>query len=203
MSPPRPDRPVFLIVAGPNGSGKSTAYEDTAFALEGRTIWIVNPDLLTARIREVEQAADANLLAVQRIEQWIDASLDVHKSVGVETVLSTPKYRRLVEKAKQHGFAVWLIYVVLDTVERNIERVAIRVEKGGHPVPEDKIRKRRTGSLAQFPWFLDHADVAWIFDNSGAKPKQIGEKKNGVIELDERAPAFVLDAVRSIEYPAR
>lgn len=141
------------------------------------------------------------MLAVQRIEQWIDASLDVHKSVGVETVLSTPKYRRLVDKAKQRGFAVWLIYVVLDTVERNIERVAIRVEKGGHAVPEDKIRKRRSGSLAQFPWFLVHAEVAWIFDNSGAKPRQIGEKKDGVVELDERAPAFVLEAVCSIEQP--
>lgn len=99
---PKPEQPIFLIVAGPNGSGKSTAYEDTAYELEGRTLWIVNPDLLTARVREVEKLSQqqANLAAVQRIERWLESSIEVHKSVGVETVLSTDKYRRLVPKAK-------------------------------------------------------------------------------------------------------
>lgn len=124
--------------------------------MEGRTVWIVNPDLLTTTIIEVERmsAVAANLSAVQRIESWLEASIGVHKSVGVETVLSTDKYRRLVVMAKDHGFAVWLIYVVLDTTERNIERVRIRVRKGGHDVPEAKIRSRRERSLAQFPWFF-------------------------------------------------
>jgi predicted ABC-type ATPase len=55
---------------------------------------------------------------------------NVHKSIGVETVLSTAKYRRLVEKAKRLGLAVWLFYVVLDSPERSIERIKIRVRKG-------------------------------------------------------------------------
>lgn len=171
--------------------------------MTGRTIWIVNPDLLTVRILETEGLAlqAANLAAVQRIEAWLDASMDVHKSVGVETVLSTGKYRRLVEKAKARGFAIWLIYVVLDTAERNIERVHLRVEKGGHAVPEDKIRSRWAGSLAQFPWFLDQADQAWIYDNSGATPRRIGYKDNGVISLDEGALPFVVEAVQTIEEP--
>jgi predicted ABC-type ATPase len=200
---PKPDRPVFLIVAGPNGSGKSSAYQDTEFELEGRTIWIVNPDLLTISIVQTEGLTldEANLAAVQRIEVWLDASIDVHKSVGVETVLSTDKYRRLVLKAKARGFAVWLIYVVLDTVARNIERVHLRVEKGGHAVPDDKIRSRREGSLRQFPWFLDQVDAAWIYDNSGAQPKRVGEKRDGTVALDENAPPFVLAAVQSIAEP--
>lgn len=142
---------------------------------------------------------EANRAAVERIETWLDASLDVHKSVGVETVLSTGKYRRLVTKAKSLGFAVWLIYVVLDTPERNIERVRLRVRKGGHDVPERKIRTRYVRSLTQFPWFLDQADEAWIYDNSGAQPRRIGEKSGGVIALDERALPAVVDAVRAIE----
>lgn len=203
MSQPKPEQPVFLIVAGPNGSGKSSAYQDTEFELEGRTIWIVNPDLLTVRIVRAEglMTSEANLAAVQRIESWLDASIEVHKSVGVETVLSTAKYRRLVTKAKARGFAIWLIYVVLDTVERNIERVRLRVQKGGHAVPDDKIRSRREGSLDQFPWFLDQADSAWIYENSGAQPKRIGEKRNGTVTLDENTPSFVLAAVQSIGEP--
>jgi len=203
VSPPRTDQPVFLIVAGPNGSGKSSVYRDTEFELEGRTLWIVNPDLLTERIQAAERQslADANLSAVQRIERWLEASIEVHKSIGVETVLSTGKYRRLVAKAKELGFAVWLLYVVLDTPERNIERVRLRVEKGGHDVPEDKIRSRRESSLRQFPWFLDGADAAWIYDNSGASPRRIGQKRDGVVEMDANALTFVIEAVRTIADP--
>ncbi|MBB4859526.1 putative ABC-type ATPase [Novosphingobium chloroacetimidivorans] len=141
---------------------------------------------------------DANLAAVQRIEAWIEASIVVHKTIGVETVLSTGKYRRLVDKAKELGFAIWLIYVVLDSPERSIERIKLRVAKGGHHVPDDKVRKRYMSSLDQLPWFLDRADQAWIWDNSGAKPRQIGEKQDGVIALDEHALAAVASAVRSI-----
>jgi predicted ABC-type ATPase len=190
------EQPVFLIVAGPNGSGKSSSYRDTEIEQSGRTIWIVNPDVLTLRIQDVEGLAliDANRAAVERIEAW----LDVHKSVGVETVLSTAKYRRLVAKAKALGFAMWLIYVVLDSPDRNVERVRLRVSKGGHDVAENKIHSRYQRSLAQFPWFLDQADEAWIYDNSGAQPRRIGEKSGGVIALDKTALPAILEAARSI-----
>lgn len=190
-------------MAGPNGSGKSSAYQDTEFELEGRTLWIVNPDLLTARIRSAEDLAlaNANLAAVQRIERWLESSIEVHKSVGVETVLSTDKFRRLVLKAQSLGFAVWLIYVVLDSPDRNVERVHLRMQKGGHAVPDEKIRSRWFNSLAQFPWFLDHADRAWIYDNSGASPRRIGRKDDGTVELDESAIPEVIEAVRSIADP--
>lgn len=200
MSLQRPEQPVFLIVAGPNGSGKSSVYANADLEWAGRSVWIVNPDLLAARISEVEEWAlpDANLMAVQRIESWIEASISVHKTIGVETVLSTNKYRRLVEAAKALGFAIWLIYVVLDSPERSIERIKLRVAKGGHEVPDDKVRKRYAGSLSQLPWFLDQADQAWIWDNSGATPKQIGEKQDGVIALDKNALEVIESAARSI-----
>jgi predicted ABC-type ATPase len=201
VSPQRADQPVFLIIAGPNGSGKSSSYQDTQIEESGRTIWIVNPDLLTLRIHEVEALAveEANEAAVRRIEAWLEKSMDVHKSVGVETVLSTPKYRRLVTKAKSLGFLIWLVYVVLDSPDRNVERVRVRVRKGGHDVPEEKVRARYTRSLEQLPWFLDQADAAWIYDNSGNEPKRIGEKSDGVVTLDESALPVVVAAVRSIE----
>jgi len=194
--------PVFLIVAGPNGSGKSSAYQDTNIEAFGRSVWIINPDLLAARIRAVEglDLTNANLAAVRRIEAWLETSIEAHQTVGVETVLSTPKYRRLVQKAKKLGFEVRLIYVLLDSPHRNVERVRLRVKKGGHSVPKDKIIERYARSLEQLPWFLDQADQAWLFDNSGANPRLMGEKHAGVVTLDEDAlPAFVtaVDEIRS------
>ena len=196
-NPQSADRPLFLIVAGPNGSGKSTAYEDARAEFEGRAIWIVNPDRLTARLGQIEDLTgeEGNLVAVTRIEDWLDASLAVHKSVGVETVLSTDKYRRLVTRARLLEYEVWLFYVMLDHPDRNVERVAVRVKKGGHAVAETDIRRRYERSLAQLPWFLEASDRAWIYDNSGAELKLVATKNEDILAMDVTAPARLLDAL--------
>ena len=125
----------------------------------------------------------------------------VHKTIGVETVLSTDKYRRLVTKAKELGFEIWLIYVVLDSVELNVERVKLRIGKGGHAVSEEDVRKRYPRSLAQYLWFLNEADRAWIYDNSRATLRQIGGKAAGTVVIDQNSVPAIVEAVRSIESP--
>jgi predicted ABC-type ATPase len=191
------EKPTFWIVAGPNGSGKSSLYSNTDIEAFDQSVWIINPDLLTQRIQEIEKLAlqDANVQAVERIEAWVEASILAHQTVGVETVLSTDKYRRLVTEAKRRQFAVRLIFVMLESPNLNVQRVRLRVEKGGHDVPEASIRKRWTRSLAQLPWFLEQADQAAIFDNSGAIPQLIGQKQQGKIIIDPSAPFALREAL--------
>jgi predicted ABC-type ATPase len=191
----------LLIVAGPNGSGKSSAFHNTEIEAFGQSVWLINPDVLALRIRKVERTSlvAANLEAVRRIEAWLESSIAAHQTVGVETVLSTDKYRRLVLQAKALRFEIRLVYVILDAPERNVERVRLRVRKGGHAVPKRKIIERYHRSLTQLPWFLGEADRAWIFDNSGAEPRLVARKATGVIELDPDALPAIAQAVRSIQ----
>jgi predicted ABC-type ATPase len=184
------ERPTLWIVAGPNGSGKSSLYGDTDIEAFDRSIWIINPDLLTRRIQHIERLSlhEANVQAVKRIEAWVEASIHAHQTVGVETVLSTDKYRRLVIAAKERQFEFRLIFVMLETPELNVERVRLRVMKGGHDVPEAKIRARWKRSLEQLTWFLEQADQAALFDNTGAVPRLVGRKLRGSIVIDPSAP---------------
>lgn len=62
-------------------------------------------------------------------------------------------------------------------------------------VPEDKIKGRWQKSLAQLPWFLEQADQAAIFDNSGAVPRLVGRKQNGKIIIDPDAPVPLREAL--------
>ena len=197
MPPNSARAPDFWIFGGPNGSGKSTAYRHIGVDGVGAAFWIVNPDLLTIRIQQAEgmDLGAANLAAVQRLETWLEATLRVHQSLGVETVLSTPKYRGVVELAQSLGFRVRLFYVMLDTPERNVARVKERVEKGGHDVPPEKIVERYWRSLAQLPWFLAQSHVADIYDNSGPSPRRVGGKSDGVIDLAPDAPANLVRAL--------
>lgn len=191
------ERPTFWIVAGPNGSGKSSLYGNTDIEAFDQSVWIINPDLLTQRIQQVEKLplAEANVQAVVRIEAWLEASIRAHQTVGVETVLSTDKYRRLVLDAKQRQFELRLIFVMLSSPDLNVQRVRLRVSKGGHDVPEAKIRQRWTKSLGQLPWFWDQADQAVIYDNSGAVPRLIGRKQRGTTVIDPQAPEALLKAL--------
>jgi predicted ABC-type ATPase len=191
-------RSKLWIVAGPNGFGKSTLYDSTLIEEFGRSVWIINPDQLTERIIDQEGLApdEANLAAVTRIMEWLKASLRTHQTVGVETVLSTDKYRALVALAKTYGFEVRLIYVILRSPELNIERVATRVARGGHAVPDLKVRERYWRSLRQLPWFLDAADRAYLFENSGATPRLVASKDaSGDVFLDREAPVALRKAL--------
>lgn len=183
-------QPRFWIVAGPNGCGKSTAYDRSDVDEFGGTVWIINPDLLTSKIMSVEhlERQQANLASVQRIETWLEASIDAHQTIGVETVLSTGKYRRLVEHAKQRSFEVRLIYVFIADPVVQLERIRLRVAKGGHDVPKTKVLERRSKSLEQLGWFFEQADEAWIFDNGGAEPALIGRKQGDAVSLSSMVP---------------
>lgn len=200
----KPDRrPTLWIVAGPNGSGKSTIYSMLSAEEPSGSIWIINPDDLSRRISEQEQLPlnpEANLEAVMRIEAWLRASIRAHQTIGVETVLSTPKYRDVVAEARRYGFAIRLIFVFLDEADLNVERVRIRVEKGGHSVPEDKIRDRRRRSFEQFAWFLAEADRAEAFDNSGADPRLVLSKTGDELWIDADLIPELSEAVRTA-YP--
>jgi predicted ABC-type ATPase len=202
------DAPAFWIIAGPNGSGKSTLYGSRRDAVYGNTIisdatrpfWIINPDLLASRIYSAERRnrLEANIEAVKRIEAWLEASIDAHQSIGVETVLSTDKYRRLVRLAKKRGFEIRLVYVVLRSVDLNIDRVRIRTTKGGHDVPITKIGERLKRSLRQLPWFLKQADWALLLDNSDDL-RVVGRKESGTVVLDPTAPDLIRRAVKKIQ----
>lgn len=198
LTPRKPDKPVLWIVAGPNGSGKSSLYNRTDIEGWGGSVWIINPDLLTAKIVEYEKltVGDANLVAVNRIERWLDASLQSYQTIGVETVLSTDKYRRLVSVAHSRGFEVRMLYVVLQSVELQLERIAIRVSHGGHGVPADKVASRRERSFTQFIWFAREVDQCYVFDNSAGTPSLSAIWEGDHLAVYATLPSDLLTALK-------
>lgn len=131
-------RPKLLIIAGPNGSGKSTVAGQVRLEQSFSSIRMIDPDKLAFAIRDTESLSlpEANREALDRIELWLDVSIACLQDVGVETVLSTDKYRSRVLRAKALGFEVSLIYVLLESVDLNVRRVKARAAKGLHDVPE-------------------------------------------------------------------
>jgi predicted ABC-type ATPase len=162
----------LVIVAGPNGAGKSTFVETgviqrSVSTPESPSVDILNPDALAIRLAGSGPVTDqVNLAAAEQVEIDLHRAIGENRSIGVETVLSSPKYRTLVQGALDTGFRIMLHYVLLAEPDLHTRRVAQRVAQGGHSIPADKIADRYIRSLNQLPWFAKRATRAFIWDNS-------------------------------------
>lgn len=163
-------RPNLWVFAGPNGSGKSTFYGSTE-VVGADPFWIVNPDLLTNEIaaREELEWLVANGKALDRIMQWLEASIEMYRPVGFETVLSSDKYLPLLKRALALGFQLRLFYVALNDPQLNLERIKARVAQGGHDVAPDKVIARRERSFDMLGKVLPLASFAQVWDNSARR----------------------------------
>ena len=52
-----------------------------------------------------------------------------------------------MQRAKDAGYEVGIIYVALEDPKLNVDRVAARVRQGGHAIDPDVVRKRVATSL--------------------------------------------------------
>lgn len=106
-------------------------------------------------------------------------------SFSFETVMSHSSKLKEVEQANKVGFKTYLYYVCTETPVINKERIIVRVEKGGHPVSEEKINSRYTSSLDLLSQAIGLVHRAYIFDNSGKQYKLIAEFYKGAIKKYE------------------
>jgi len=173
------------LVAGPNGSGKSTLVNTATISqLPGAPLIRFNPDDLARRFRDENSTlsqGETDLSAVQTIDAEVAKTIEKRESFLTETVLSSDKYKNMVRRAKELDFSIGLLFVTLRAPEYNVERVRLRVEGGGHNVPIDKIKSRWERSLANLAWFVDQADIAFVYDNS-----QVGDRGAELIASKER-----------------
>jgi predicted ABC-type ATPase len=148
-------KPEIIVFAGPNGSGKTTV---TKLAK------IIEPYINADDIKRTNYCSD--LEAAQLAEKMREDCVSLNKSFTFETVLSTDRNLKLLQKAKEKGYFIRCIYVLTCNSDINVSRVESRTAKGGHSVPEDKIRSRYKKALALIPELVKVCDILHIYDNS-------------------------------------
>lgn len=168
------EKPKILVFAGPNGSGKSTI--TSGFDIIGEYI---NAD----EIKKREKCDD--LTAAQIATALREKYINERKSFTFETVLSSDRNVLLLEKARNFGYKIFLVFILTNDVNINVSRVSERVKKGGHNVPEEKIISRYNKSLLNMSKLIKYVDRAMVIDNSDEIPELIIEIQNGKATLHE------------------
>ncbi len=107
----------------------------------------------------------------------INELLKENESFAFETTLSTRSYKNKILSARKQGYTITLLFFWLNNVELAKERVKIRVQEGGHNIPEKVIERRYLkGIYNLFDLYLPVIDGALIFDNSYGKHELIAHK---------------------------
>ena len=161
----------LYIISGPNGAGKTTAsYSVLPKILHCKEF--VNADEIARGLSPFNPesvAIEAGRLMLSRIKDL----LSKNESFSIETTLATRSYFRLIEKAHQQGYEVTLLYFWLKSPEQAMERVAERVSKGGHNIPQDIIVRRYYEGIDNlFQIYMPIVDT-WILVNNSETPRSI------------------------------
>lgn len=98
-------------------------------------------------------------------------------SFAFETTCAARSYVRFLQDCQEAGWRISLIYLWIPSPEYSVARVAKRVSKGGHSIPEDVIRPRyRVGLWNMRNLYLPLADNATIYDNKDGGLRMIARR---------------------------
>ena len=167
-------RPTIRVLAGTNGAGKSSVAGAMLRAAGGD--WF-NPDAVARRLRDAHPDLDqatANGLAWQAGKSLLERAIAGRLDFNFETTLGASTLPALLARAADAGFAVRVWYVGLESVELHLKRVAERVAKGGHDIPEADIRRRYDAGRRNLVALLPRLAELKLFDNSAEGDPQAG-----------------------------
>jgi predicted ABC-type ATPase len=109
---------------------------------------------------------EANALAWQQGFAALRAAIDGNTDFVFETTLGGHSVTSELLRALAMGREVIILYVGLATPELHIRRVAERVARGGHDIPEAKIRERYDASRENLLKFIGTRATVRVWDNS-------------------------------------
>jgi len=128
-----------------------------------------NPDLAAARIRAANPGisqAESQSAAWHEGKRMLERAIAERLDYAIETTLGGNTIPALLEKALAEGIEVRIWYVALASAELHIARVRSRVARGGHDIPEEKIRERYAHSLLNLIRLLPKLTELRLYDNS-------------------------------------
>jgi predicted ABC-type ATPase len=186
-----------VMIGGPNGAGKTTwAYRRLSPTLGIREF--VNADEIARGISPLDPEASAiaaGRLMLDRLNELIDTG----DSFAFETTCSGRGHARLLERCRTEGYRITLIFFWLPSADVALARVARRVGRGGHRIPDEVVMRRYSAGLRNMrDLYVPLADIALIYDNSDERGDLIASRQlNRPFEVHDKIRwALIEEAIR-------
>jgi len=177
------------VLAGVNGAGKSSVGGATIRAF-GADYY--NPDEAARAIADASPSIaqpQANALAWQQGVRMLEHAISRRLDFAFETTLGGTTIAMLLARAIGQAIDVHIWYVALDSPELHLARVAARVARGGHDIPEHDIRRRYDASRQNLIDLMPYLATLHVYDNSADADLAAGEvpEPRLMLHLDHHA----------------
>jgi len=172
------ETPYIIIIAGPNGSGKST------FALDLINMYpsceaFVNADEV-ARDLDMDNDVERNMRAGRIVLDTIEELVAQRSSFMLETTLSGRTLAHRLALYKRLGYRIILHYFYMTNIRLLRDRVALRVQQGGHDIPiEDQQRRHRRSYRNFYERYQGVCDEWILYDARPSSPREIARGASG------------------------
>lgn len=178
--------PTIAVLAGTNGAGKSSI---GGAQLETVRAPFYNPDIAARELTVANRGMtldEANAAAWGIGKQRLEFAIETRANFNFETTLGGATIARLLVKAHANALRVRVWYCGLRDVELHIARVRARVVRGGHDIPERKIRERYDASRNNLCSILPSLNELMLYDNSEDADPHAGQTPRPVQLLHYR-----------------
>jgi len=129
----------------------------------------VNADTIARGLSEFNPggaAIEASRVMLRRLRHLTEQRLDV----AFETTLASRSFAPWIRELKTSGYDFHLFFISLPTPEVAIDRVRSPVQRGGHSVPEETIRRRFDAGLRNFFELYKPLATTWRFSDNEHPP---------------------------------
>jgi predicted ABC-type ATPase len=164
--PKKGQTPRIYVLAGTNGAGKSSI---AGAMLIEEGVEYFNPDEAAELIRVANPGItleEAQSAAWDEGRRLLERAINERLDYAFETTLGGRTIPALLEKAMEVGIEVRIWYVGLTNAELHIARVRARAKRGGHDIPEERIRQRYPRSVFNLIQLVPKLTELRVYDNS-------------------------------------
>ena len=170
-------RKKFYIIAGANGAGKTTLAHEL---VKDESVAFLNADEIAARHKD-----EIGLLSGRILLDKFNKLLKEKQPIVLESTVSGNYHNRIIELARKSKYDIVFIYVFLDSVKQNLERIKHRVAMGGHNVPTVDVLRRYDRSIKNFKNIITKVDHWELYYN--------GENNYELVARGNRTTIDILD----------
>ncbi|WP_221029831.1 AAA family ATPase [Actomonas aquatica] len=191
--------PNLFIIAGPNGAGKTT-YVKRFLPQEMRCHEFVNADLIAAGLSPF--APDAASFAAGRIMlDRVRYLISRREDFSFETTLSGRAHAALLREALAAGYSIRLDFLWIPDLSITRDRVAQRVRKGGHHIPEEVQQRRFLLGIRNLALLYRPLLDEWrLYDNTVGKPHLIARERDRHLEIVDAGRLAIIEQSASVSF---
>lgn len=177
---------TYTIIGGVNGVGKSSLTGVLTVQRDDLGV-IIDVDKITAELNG--DKIKGGKTAIERINNCLNMGVNFTQ----ETTLSGSRTVKTIKKAIERNYYIRLYYIGVSTAEESIKRIKNRVEKGGHNIADEDVKRRYNNRFDDLLRVLPYCNMVHFFDNENGFIEKAIYKNGKLIMHNDVFPAWLIE----------